>query len=308
YATGILTFEAVAIIVESVVLLGGTLVGVFTHRGVDWFLWSYVAMYGFSCAYFATVISVRKMVRWGWELDVAFLSSWLRKSLPFALAFVITTLYFKIDVPILLYFRSFTEYGWYNFAYKPFESLLFVPITILNVAFPVLSVYHTQSADRLLQATMRFYRALFALGFPISVGTVVLASGINGLFDRSGQFGPAAPALAILGGGIFLMFVTNAFIAALNAADRQVLFTWAALVSLLVNVSLNFLLVPVYGYPGAAWAADVTELALLVTGWVLVRRVLGSVPILRLSWRIVAAAVLMGAVLFTLFRGAHGWL
>ena len=307
YATGVLTFEAVAIIAESVVLLGGTLLGVFTHRGVDWFLWSYVAMYGFSCAYFATVISVRKMVRWGWELDVAFLTSWLRKSLPFALAFVITTLYFKIDVPILLYFRSFTEYGWYNFAYKPFESLLFVPITILNVAFPVLAVYHTESADRLLHATKRFYRALFALGFPISVGTVVLAKGINGLFDRSGQFEPAAAALAILGAGIFLMFVTNAFIAALNAADRQVLFTWAALVSLVVNVALNFLLVPIYGYLGAAWATDLTELALLTTGWLMVRRVLGTVPILRLSWRIVAAGVLMGAVLWVFFRGAHGW-
>ncbi|TMC09631.1 MAG: flippase [Chloroflexi bacterium] len=308
YATGVLTYEAVAIIAESLILLGGTLFGVLTHRGVDFFLWCYVASYGFSCVYFAAVISARKMVRWAWELDIAFLTSWLRKSLPFALAFVITTLYFKIDVPILLYFRSFTEYGWYSFAYKPFESLLFVPVTILNVAFPVLSVYHTESPERLLLATRRFYRALFALGFPISIGTVVLASGINGLFDRSGQFGPATPALAILGGGIFLMFITNAFIAALNAMDRQVLFTWAALVSLLVNVSLNLALVPVYGYLGAAWATDVTELALLVTGWVLVRRVLGSVPILRLSWRIVAAAVLMGAVLFTLFRGAHGWL
>jgi O-antigen/teichoic acid export membrane protein len=248
------------------------------------------------------------MVRWAWELDLAFLGSWLRKSLPFALAFVITTLYFKIDVPILLYFRSFTEYGWYNFAYKPFESLLFVPITILNVAFPVLSVYHTQSADRLLDATRRFYRALLALGIPISVGTVVLAKGINGLFDRSGQFEPAAAALAILGAGIFLMFITNAFVAALNAADHQVLFTWAALVSLVVNVSLNLVLVPIYGYLGAAWATDLTELALLTTGWLMVRRLLGPVPIVRLSWRIVAAGLLMGAVLWLAFRDAHGWL
>jgi O-antigen/teichoic acid export membrane protein len=307
YATGILTYEAIAIIGESIVLLGGTLLGVLTHRGVDYFLWCYVVMYGLGSAYFATVISARRMVRWGWEFDLAFLGSWLRKSLPFAMAFIITTLYFKIDVPILLYFRSFTEFGWYNFAYKPFEALLFVPITILNVAFPVLSIYHTQSADRLLNATQRFYRVLLALGFPISVGTVVLARGINGLFDRSGQFEPAAAALAILGAGIFLMFVTNAFNAALNAADRQVLFTWAALVSLFVNVSLNLLLVPAYGYLGAAWATNLTELALLTTGWLLVRRVLGTVPILRLSWRIVAAGLLMGAVLWVFFRGANGW-
>jgi len=256
YAIGKLTYEAYAILAESVVLLAGTLYGVQTHRGVDFFLWCYVFSYGFSCAYFVAVITAKKMVRWGWELDLRFVASWFRKSLPFALAFVITTLYFKIDVPLLLHFRGFTELGWYGFATRPIEALLFVPVTILNVAFPVLAVYHTESRERLLHATGRFYKTLFGLGWPITVGTVLLAPGINGLFDRSGKFGEAALALQILGLGIFLMFVTNAFIAALNAMDRQVLFTWAAVVSLVVNVALNLVLIPAYGYLGAAWATN----------------------------------------------------
>ena len=102
------------------------------------------------------------------------------------------------------------------------------------------------------------------------------------------------------------MFASNAFIAALNAMDRQVLFTWAAVVSLVVNVGLNLVLIPAYGYLGAAWATDLTELALLVTGWVMVRRVLGPVPVARLSWRIFLAGLLMGAALY-FFRSAHGW-
>jgi O-antigen/teichoic acid export membrane protein len=306
YATGALTYEAYAILAESLILLGGTLYGVFTHRGVDYFLWCYAASYAFSCCYFVAVISARRMVRWGWELDRAFLLAWFRKGLPFALAFVITTLYFKIDVPLLLSFRGLAEVGIYTFAYKPVEALLFVPVTMLNVAFPVLAVYHTESRERLLKATSLFFKVLFGLGWPISVGTVLLAPGINGLFDRSHQFGPAAAALQILGGGIFLMFVTNAFIAALNAMDRQVLFTWAALVSLVVNVALNLVLIPAYGYLGAAWATNLTELALLVTGWLMVRRVLGPVPIFRLAWRILLAGLLMGAVLY-FFRTTHGW-
>jgi len=307
YAIGKLTYEAYAILAESVVLLAGTLYGVQTHRGVDFFLWCYVFSYGFSCAYFVAVITAKKMVRWGWELDLRFVASWFRKSLPFALAFVITTLYFKIDVPLLLHFRGFTELGWYGFATRPIEALLFVPVTILNVAFPVLAVYHTESRERLLHATGRFYKTLFGLGWPITVGTVLLAPGINGLFDRSGKFGEAALALQILGLGIFLMFVTNAFIAALNAMDRQVLFTWAAVVSLAVNVGLNLVLIPAYGYLGAAWATNLTELALLVTGWLMVRRVLGPVPVFRLGWRIFLAGLAMGAVLY-FFHSAHGWL
>src|ERR1700694_5808412 len=305
YAIGRLTYEAYAILAESVVLLAGTLYGVETHRGVDFFLWCYALSYAFSSTYFVAVITARKMVRWAWELDLAFLAEWFRKSLPFALAFVITTLYFKIDVPLLLHFRGFTEVGWYGFATRPIESLLFVPVTLLNVAFPVLAVFHAESRERLLNATSRFFKTLFGLGWPITVGTVILAPGINGLFDRSGKFEEAGIALQILGGGIFLMFVSNAFIAALNAMDRQVLFTWAALVSLVVNIGLNLVLIPAYGYLGAAWATNLTELALLVTGWLMVRRVLGPVPVFRLSWRIFLAGLTMGVVLYLFFRDAH---
>ncbi len=310
YALGTLSFEAYAILAESLVLLGGTLFGVLTHRGIDFFLWSYAASYGFSCGYFVAVLTARRMVTWRWEFDLSFLRAWLPRSLPFALAFVITTLYFKIDQPILLHFRGLTEVGWYTFAYKPVEALLFVPITLLNVAFPVLAVYHSESRARLLAATTRFYRVLLGLGWPLSVGTVMLAPGINGLFDRSAQhqFGPAAGALQILGAGIFLMFTTNAFIAALNAMNRQVLFSGAAAVSLVVNVALNIFLIPAYGFRGAAWATNLTELALLLTGWLMVRRVLGSVPIARVSWRILLAGLLMGGALFFFFRDAHGWL
>src|SRR5438045_5659294 len=136
------------------------------------------------------------MVAWRWEFYLGFLREWLPKSLPFALAFVLTTLYFKIDQPILLHFRGLTEVGWYTFAYKPVEALLFLPITLLNVAFPVLAVYHQASRERLLRATGSSYRALLALGWPISGGSVLLAPGINGIFDRSAgdQFGTAAAA------------------------------------------------------------------------------------------------------------------
>ncbi|HSP18234.1 MAG TPA: polysaccharide biosynthesis C-terminal domain-containing protein, partial [Myxococcaceae bacterium] len=184
----------------------------------------------------------------------------------------------------------------------------FVPITLLNVAFPVLAVYHSESREKLLGATTRFYRALLGVGWPLSVGTVMLAPGINGLFDRSAQhqFGPAAAALQILGAGIFLMFTTNAFIAALNAMNRQVLFSWAAGVSLVVNVGLNLFLIPAYGFRGAAWATNLTELALLLTGWLMVRRVLGSVALARVSWRILLAGLLMAGSLY-FFRAAHGW-
>lgn len=306
YATGRLGYEAVAILVEAAVLLGLTLAGVRAHAGVAWYLWAYAASYAVSCTYFAIVITVRRIARLGWQFEPAFFVEWLKLSLPFAATFFLTTIYFKSDQPILKLFRSFEEVGWYAFAYKPFEALLFIPGTMLNVVFPVLGIYYRQSNDRFMLAVARFYKGLLALGWPASLGVLLLAPGINGLFDRSHRFGPAAAALSVLGAGIFLMFITTAFVGALNASDRQHLFMWAAALTLVANVVLNFLLIPRFGYLGAAWATNLTEAVLLAIGWWLVAREVGRVPLHRLSWRIVLAGLVMALPLWFM-RTWTGW-
>jgi O-antigen/teichoic acid export membrane protein len=301
YAVQRLGFEAVAIVLESLVLLGLVFLGVMTGRGVDFFLWAYAGSYAFSCAYFAIVLAARRMVKFSWQLDLSFLRRWLWKGLPFAATFAITTIYFKIDVPILNYLRGDYQTGLYVAAYKPFEALLFIPMSMLNVVFPVLAIYHREAGDRVTWAVSRFFKGLLMLGWPIGVGTFMLVEGLRPLY----QFAASAPALRILAVGIPFMFVSNAFIAALGAIDRQLSFTWAALASMFVNVVLNLALIPPFGYLGASWATVLTEVGLALFGWLLTARYLGRVPFPRLGWRILLAGVAMGGVLYPL-QGVHG--
>jgi O-antigen/teichoic acid export membrane protein len=301
YAVQRLGFEAVAIVLESVVLLGLVVLGVATRQPVTYFLWAYAGSYGFLCAYFVVVLAARRIVRFRWQFDLAFIRQWLWKGLPFAATFAITTIYFKIDVPILNFLRGDYETGLYVAAYKPFEALLFVPMTMLNVAFPVLAIYHREAGGRVAWAVGRFYKSLLLLGWPICIGTFMLVGGFRPLY----QFASSAPALRILAVGIVFMFVSNAFIAALSAVDRQLSFTWAALGSMVVNIALNLLLIPPFGYLGASWATVLTEIALAVFGWFLTVRYLGRLPVLALSWRILLAGVVMGGVLYPL-QGVHG--
>ena len=302
YARQRLGFEAVGIVLESVVLLSLVAAGVAQNRGVAYFIWAYAISYGFSCAYFAVVLQSTGLARLGLRLEPALIRSWAWQSLPFALSFVITTLYFKVDVPILYQLRGPTETGWYSSAYKPFEALLFVPITMANVVFPVLARLHQEDPGRVLRATERLCRGLVLLGWPLTVGTFLLAPGLVGILRL---YPEAEPALRILAIGIGVMFLNNAFIAALNSIDRQIDFTVTSLVSLAVNVGLNLLLIPTYGYRGAAWATVATEIAFGIAGWALLRSRLGAVPLVRPNWRIVGSGLVMGAALIPL-RNLHG--
>jgi O-antigen/teichoic acid export membrane protein len=305
YAVQQLGFEAIAVILESVVLFALVLYGARTHQGVVYFVWAYAAQYAFSCVYFAVVLAAKHIAVIGWRFETPLLREWFWKGLPFALTFVLTILYFRIDQPLIAAFKGLTESGWYGAAYKPIESLLFVPITFLSVVFPVLSVYHRERPQEMLDAVNRFYKALLLMGWPVSVGIFVLAPPFTRLLFPP-NYGPAEYALQVLALALGVAFVNNAFIGALNASDRQLSFTWAAGWSLVANLVLNLTLIPLYGYKGASWATVLTEIVLGIVGWILTARYVGRVAVVAMSWRVVLAGLVMGAAIFPL-RDVHGF-
>ena len=295
YAVQQLGFEAIAVILESLLLLGLVIFGRETKQGITYFVWAYAAQYAFSCVYFAIVLAVKKIAVIGWRFEPSLLRTWLWRGLPFALTFVITILYFRIDQPIVYALRSHAEAGWYGAAYKPFEALLFVPMTFLSVVFPVLSVYHRERPAEQIDAVNRFFKALLLIGWPMTVGIFVLAHPLNHALQL---YNESEPALRILSLALAIAFVNNAFIGALSASDRQSSFTWAAGWSLVANIAMNLALIPTFGYIGASWATVMTEIVLGMVGWVLTARYVGRVPVFHLSWRIVLAGLVMGVVVF----------
>jgi O-antigen/teichoic acid export membrane protein len=299
YAVQRLGFEAIAVVLESAILLGLVLYGGRTQQGVAYFVWAYAAQYAFSCVYFFVVLAVKRIAVPGWRFEPALLRTWFWKGLPFALTFVLTILYFRIDQPLIFLFRGESESALYGAAYKPIESLLFLPITFLSVVFPVLAVYHRERPKEMIEAVNRFYKALLLMGLPASIGIFVLAHPLTPLLFGH-DFTRSEPALRVLALTLAFAFVNNAFIGALNASDRQASFTWAAAWSLAANLPLNLTLIPLFGYQGASWATVATEIVLAIAAWTLTARHVGRVPVVSISWRVLLAGLVMGAAIYPL--------
>jgi O-antigen/teichoic acid export membrane protein len=142
------------------------------------------------------------------------------------------------------------------------------------------------------------------LGWPLSIGAVVLAYPLAGLWSRF--YPQAIPALQILALAYVFAFVNNAFIGALTVLDRQATYAKAAGASLAVNLVLNLILIPPFGYIAAAWTTVVTEMVLVAAGWWLTTKHLGKLRLAAASWRPLLAGAVMGAVLYPLrdVRGA----
>ena len=302
YAVGRAEFDAIAIVAETLIQAGLIILGSRRHSGVAYYVWAYTISFTFTIVYSLVVIQLFRLGRVRLALDLNLIVRWLPLALPFALTFFLTNVYFRAGFVILQQFRPFTEVGWYNLAYKPYEALQFVPLAIQTVVYPLLGVYFLGEAARLKLAYERFFKVLVLLGWPLTVGTFVLVHPINGIFNRSGEFAQSEPALRILAFGIVFLFANSAFYAMLNAINRQLQNAIATAIAAGLAVALNFALVPFYGYLGASVVTVLVEAALCTFGWWFVQldRPDLRLAVVRLSWRIVVAGLVMGAVLFPL--------
>ena len=301
YAVGRAEFDAIAIIAEIAIQAALIIFGARRHSGVSFFVWAYTASFVFTIVYSLVVIRIFRLGEVRIGLDMNLVRRWMPLALPFALTSFLTNLYFRADVPILQHFRSFAEVGWYTFAYKPFEALQFIPLAIQVVVYPLLGVYFVADLARLQVAYTRFFRVLVLLGWPLTVGTFVLVHPISRAFHLYAQ---SEPSLRILAIAIVFLFANSSFYAMLNATNRQHLNAWATGLAAAINIVLNLILIPFYGYLAASTTTVLTEAALCTFGWWFVQR---QRPELRLNvpiaaWRIILAGLVMGVVLYPLAR------
>jgi O-antigen/teichoic acid export membrane protein len=295
YIRGRLGYEAIAIVAESLLLLGLTIGAIQQHATWDAFLWVYSASYLFTCLFAFGVI------RWRWHervtigLEPAFVRRVLAAGLPLALAFTITTVYAQLDIVLLQLFKNFQVVGWYSAANKYIDAVAWVPQSAMGAVFPALSLLAAGDRRRLVFAYEKSYKMLAILGLPLAIGAVVTADSI---VHVTRGFEQSIPALRILAPSVALLFVNNAFIYTLTAINRQLDFTRLALFTLAVNVILNLVLIPPYGYLGAAVASIITEVALFAGGWWLLRRHLASLSIVGSIAPVLASAAAMGIVVY----------
>jgi O-antigen/teichoic acid export membrane protein len=309
YALGRLRYEAYAIIGETVVLFVAALLVVLLRLDWWYFMYAYVASYLFTCVYAVGVTRLVMGHHFRFDLDRVRLWMLARESLPFALSLIITTLYFKVDVPILKLFTTFVAVGIYSAAYKMLEAVIFVPQTLMDPIYPSLAMLAQDNLERLTSASIKAYKLLAVVGVPVALGMIIFAQPIA---HYAIQIDDAIPVLQVLSLGVLFIFLNNVFIYTLNAMGRQSDSTRLAVISLVVNVALNLVLIPLPnaylgGYMGAAWATGLTEVALFVGGWYLLRKHLFALPIVSSLRGVLPAGVVcglaMGAVVIGL--GAH---
>ena len=213
-------------------------------------------------------------------------------------ALVNQVLWRSSEVLIVGHYLGATSAGYVNLAYNlPQMILEFIPLAIWPIILASLSEVHTRRGEDLLRGIRLYFRLIFLLVFPLALTGFVLG-GQAYLVLYGEEMAPGAG----LCQAYFLVFLFSFLVTPLRMAlfvkERAMVNTLVALVGAVVNVGLDFLLIPRYGIWGAV---PPVAIALLVSDglqYILSRRL---VPGLDIPWGYLARVLAGSAVVAPLW-------
>ena len=230
----------------------------------------------------------------------------MRQALPFAVGNLFNLVYFRIDAIMLskLSPDGVDANTWYGLAYTLVSALTILPgAFLMGAMFPVLSRLYVNERDRLPQAYTFAVRWMVICGVPLAVGFATLSHEILNLLpfkytpETIEKIATALRWLSATGGMIFLSTVV---ITMLRAADKRRVFSILMGTTALLNIILNFILIPRLNHVGAAIAMVISEIYLLVIGFSYISKRIAKLTEIGFIFKVIPISAVMGVGLVLL--------
>lgn len=187
----------------------------------------------------------------------------VRNSVEYVVQSIFLRIFDHIDVVMLTWMRPFWEVGWYNLGRRIFEGLWMIPNMITEATYPEINARHLVSKDLVFRLFDKAFKYMLVIAIIVSVGTVIIGRTLIDLLFGE-DFKHTAAVLMILGTAIvpsYLQFFFGNTLIAINLQRRVIAMSIARSV---LNILLNLIFIPLYGYIGATIATGTTELFSMV--------------------------------------------
>ena len=216
----------------------------------------------FITAMIATVVTyflLKKQIKFVLQkVDLDFSKKLLKMAIPFLIGGAMIQIYSNMDTIMLQFIKGEHEVGLYNAAYKIINLLLSFSAMYAASYFPVLVTRAKTSHEEVGKTLHKILANVSVVVFPILLGGAIVSKQIMLLVWRSNYEG-AYIALSLLFFVSLIGFLNTAQSNSLTALDNQKQATLSTVVGATVNMICNFILIPRFGFNGAAVATILAE-------------------------------------------------
>jgi len=266
----------------------------------------------------STSYFVRKITPIEYRFDLDLWKEVLIKSLPYGLALILNSIYFRIDSILISFIRDPEEVGVYGVAMKMLEHFAILPLYFMNAVLPVLTKAVKEKSEKYKKIIGYAFDFLAAMSIPMVVGGVVLAFPIIFIISSpeylsrlpEGFYGSDI-ALQILIFALLFQFLNVLFAFILIAINKQSKLLYINGAVVIFNIVTNIIFIPEYGFRGAAVTSVISELLILIATWITAKRYLDFSINLKNLVKITFSALVMGAAIYYLqpfmYEIAQAW-
>jgi len=243
----------------------------FTLLQIVWFLVISAALAALLAQFL-----VFKMIQADFRLDFNLLKRLIRESLPMGASMAIFSAYNRIDTFILQSFKGEAATGIYVLAYKVHDNLILGAAYLMNAFFPVIANFTAQLSKKidLKQVLQKAFDLLLAMAIPMTVLIFIFAPVIIKLLGGQ-EFLASIPVLQILVFATGIGYLNHLTGYSLVALGRQKVHLKFCVLTLILNIGLNFIFIPRYSFIGAAAVTVLTESLIFVLTFFYLRKSLG---------------------------------
>jgi O-antigen/teichoic acid export membrane protein len=273
----------------------------FPHLQIAWIVGSLATI-------LVTYIASSACIKIKPQFDFVFWKNVLVKALPYGLALVLGTIYFRMGTLVLSLYKMKEQIGYYGVPLRFLEILQIVPHYFMGSVLPVLTISLKSNTERASRIIRYCLNALAALALPILIGGYLLSWPITAAVSSPDFLSHRDAAGVLVFGSDFalkILLVAMCFTYmhvvlsyAMVAMGRQIELLWINAVAVVINVTLNFILAPKFGFVGASISAVSTELVMLVCLFIRTRKYLRGIWDIIFISKTALSACAMGVVLF----------
>ncbi len=291
-------YIAITFLVENIVRVGSCLILLLNGYGIVPLFIAFLGSRFLACLLmFFCYIKVLGMPEFEFRPEVwRFLG---KEAATFASIAMFSTIHLNIDQIMLSKLKSLESVGIYSAADRLLDFCRALTLAFAGALFPILAKQYVSGVEQLRRVTISSLRYLLLGTIPTAIGTAILSNNIITLVYGQ-KFLTAASVLTI---HIFSLvpFSMVYFLAiVLIVTDNQRVDLGINIVGALLNIGLNFALIPYFAEIGAALAVLITIVIFnQLQNWYVKQR-LFPIPLFELTPKIVLAAGIMGIVTFLL--------
>jgi O-antigen/teichoic acid export membrane protein len=274
---------------------------------IEWFVWCQTAAYLITIAIALTIV-LRKAHLRKLNWNTAFFLVIIKKSLPYALITLLMSCYYRIDSVMLERLLpkdvSAAQAGIYASAFRLLDALVMVAYLFSVILLPLFSKMLKQKEN-----VVPVVRTSFSLLFLFSVSAVVIlyvyrTPVIQILYPE--LVSESVPVFRMIIFGLIPISMNYLFGTLLTAHGSMKQLNITAAIGIVINLTVNLLLIPRMMACGSAVASFCTQFTVAVLQFVLALRIIG-IPLKSLPWLrcLVFLSVLVPVVAFSP-RVLHG--